>query len=37
MWHIDVFNSLSTLSESNKLLSERLAKLGDRADLAELR
>ncbi|KAF4445054.1 hypothetical protein FACUT_256 [Fusarium acutatum] len=37
MWHIDVFNSLSTLGESNKLLSERLAKLGDRADLAELR
>ncbi|KAM5370717.1 hypothetical protein ACJA88_009788 [Fusarium oxysporum] len=37
MWHIDVFNSLSTLSEFNKLLSKRLAKLGDRADLAELR
>ncbi|KPM36279.1 hypothetical protein AK830_g10292 [Neonectria ditissima] len=37
MWHTDVFNSLSTLSEANKVLKERLDALGSRADLAELR
>jgi len=37
MTDIRIFNGLTTLSESNKVLSERLASLGPRADLAELR
>ncbi|KAF1347049.1 hypothetical protein BDV97DRAFT_400918 [Delphinella strobiligena] len=35
--NISVFNSLTSLSEANEILQERLATLGERADLAELR
>ncbi|KAJ2895033.1 hypothetical protein MKZ38_006988 [Zalerion maritima] len=38
MKHIDVFNSLRSLGDANKILNQRLGELGtDRADLSELR
>lgn len=33
----DMFNSLGTVGEANDILDEKLAALGDRADLHELR
>ncbi|KAK2591795.1 hypothetical protein QQS21_010496 [Conoideocrella luteorostrata] len=37
MTDIDIFNSLTTLSESNQVLNQRLVALGPGSDLAELR
>ena len=37
MTDISIFNDLATLSDTNEILIDRLAKLGDKADLARLR
>lgn len=37
MYDIEVFNSLRTLSQSNEVLQQRLAVLGERRDLHELK